>query len=201
VSAEAVEPSPTVDRRRLRSERGRDQVVAALLALYDEGDPEPSAARIAARAGVSERSVFRYFDDLESLAATTVEQQLARIREHVQPLETAGDLDTRVAALVEHRLDFQELVAPVARAGRLIEHRSRTVADAFAWRRRLLREQVAAQFAPELAGATGRARTRRLDALDAATCFEHVDHLRTDLGWSRSRVRDAVVTTLRALLA
>ncbi len=68
--ANAAEDS--VDRRRLRTERGRQLVVDALLAYYDEGDPEPGAAKIAARAGVSERTVFRYFDDLDSLAAAAI---------------------------------------------------------------------------------------------------------------------------------
>ena len=63
-----------VDRRpaALRTERGRQLVVDALLAYYDEGDHEPGAAKIAARAGVSERTVFRYFDDLDALAAEAV---------------------------------------------------------------------------------------------------------------------------------
>src|SRR3954471_12688974 len=113
-----------VDRRRLRTERGRELVVTALLEFFDEGESQPGAARIAERAGVSERSVFRYFDDLDSLAAEAVARQIARTRDLFAAPDGAGGLDRRVRALVEQRMTVHDHVAVVSAAGRRIEARA-----------------------------------------------------------------------------
>jgi AcrR family transcriptional regulator len=194
----AAEP---VDRRRLRTERGRELVVTALLEFFDEGESQPGAARIAARAGVSERSVFRYFDDLDALAAEAVARQMARTRDVFAPPSAAGSLERRIRALVDQRLHLHDRVAVVSAAGRRIEARAPSVAEAFAFRRRLLRDQVETQFASELDGHRGRARTELLDAADAAASLEQIDHLRAGAGWSRARTRASVVRTLHALFA
>jgi AcrR family transcriptional regulator len=46
------------------------------------GAPAPSAARIAARAGVSLRSVFQHFNDVESLFAAAASRQAERLAAH-----------------------------------------------------------------------------------------------------------------------
>ena len=55
------------DGRRASRERNRIAVVDALLDLYAEGNLRPGAGEVARRAGLSRRSVFRYFDDLDDL--------------------------------------------------------------------------------------------------------------------------------------
>ena len=193
-------PAEPVDRRRLRTERGRELVVTALLEFFDEGESEPGAARIAERAGVSERSVFRYFDDLDALAAEAVARQIGRTRAIFAAPDGAGDLDRRIRALAEQRMTIHDEVAVVAAAGRRIEARAPSVAEALASRRRLLRDQVALQFAGEIDAVPARSRNELLDALDAAASFEQIDQLRTVAGYSRARTRAVVVRTLAALL-
>src|SRR6476646_9706359 len=124
-----------VDRRRLRTERGRELVVTALLQFFDEGESQPGAARIAERAGVSERSVFRYFDDLDALAAEAVARQIGRTREVFAPPSADGDLDRRIRALAEQRVTMHDRMSVVSAAGRRIESRAPSVAEAFASRR------------------------------------------------------------------
>ena len=200
VEGEPVDGEP-VDRRRLRTERGRELVVTALLEFFDEGESQPGAARIAERAGVSERSVFRYFDDLDALAAEAVARQIGRTRELFAPPDPTGGLERRIRALADQRMTIHDAVAIVSAAGRRIEARAPSVADAFAFRRRLLREQVATQFAPELDARRGRDRSELLDAADAAASYEQIDQLRTVAGYSRARTRAVVIRTLHALLA
>jgi len=60
-------PSSAVDGRSLRRERNRQDIVDALLGLIENGETEISAALIASKAGLSERSIFRYFDDVNDL--------------------------------------------------------------------------------------------------------------------------------------
>ena len=57
------EAEPSHDGRRRRREVNRQRVVTALLDLFSEGHVWPTVANVAVRAGVSERSIFRYFDD------------------------------------------------------------------------------------------------------------------------------------------
>lgn len=55
------------DGRRQRSQRSREKILRAMWDLMLEGDMDPSAAAIAERAEVGLRSVFRHFEDLDTL--------------------------------------------------------------------------------------------------------------------------------------
>src|SRR3954453_11767211 len=103
VEGKPVDGEP-VARRRLRTERGRELVVTALLEFFDEGESQPGAARIAERGGVSERSVFRYFDDLDALAAEAWARQIGRGPALFAPPDATGDLERRVRALADQRM-------------------------------------------------------------------------------------------------
>src|SRR5438128_1011303 len=72
--------SAEVDGRRLRREQNREAVLDALVELFAEGLYQPSANDIAERAGISPRSLFRYFDDIDDLNRATIERQLAAAR-------------------------------------------------------------------------------------------------------------------------
>ena len=65
-----------VDGRRLRREQNREAVIDALVALFEEGSYTPSSNEIAERAGISPRSLFRYFDDVDDLNRTAVERHI-----------------------------------------------------------------------------------------------------------------------------
>ena len=56
-----------IDGRRLRAERSRERIVDALLKLVQSGEMNPSAAMVAETARVSLRTVFRHFEEMESL--------------------------------------------------------------------------------------------------------------------------------------
>lgn len=190
-----------VDRRRLRTERGRELVVDALLAFYDDGDHQPGAAKIAARAGVSERTVFRYFDDLDSLAAAAIEIQVARVAPVFVPPDPDGSLDARIAALVAQRSRIYAATAVTTRAAHLFESQSPAITRALKFRRTLLRDQLAALFARELATHHAGVGAELLDALDAATSLETIEQLRTVSGHSSRRAQAIVARTVRSLLA
>lgn len=191
--------SAIADGRKLRSVRTRDAVIDALLTLYDEGHVRPGAALISERAGVSQSSVFRLFQDLEGLVETAVERQWDRLLPALAPPDATGDLAARVDALVAQRLRLHDAAGTAMRAARVVVPDSPAVVAAFTARRRLLREQIEAQFAPELDRLDGHERRTLLDALDAACGLEPIDHLRTDLGYSARRTAATVAATLTAL--
>ena len=73
--------SDTSDGRRQRSERSRSQIIEAMFSLIREGEMSPSAARVAERAEVGLRTVFRHFEDMDSLYVEMAE----RISSEVMP--------------------------------------------------------------------------------------------------------------------
>jgi AcrR family transcriptional regulator len=189
-----------VDGRRRRTERSRTAVVDALLSLYDEGVVRPGAAEVAARAGVSIRSVFRHFDDLEDLAMAAIDQQWQRIHPRFDPPPAGGGTEARVAALVEQRLVLHAAIAGVARAAMVMATSSPVVASTLRSRRRLLGEQVTTHFASELGRARGRDRDELAAALEVTASLETVEYLRTHRGLDRDRAAAAMSRTMLALL-
>ena len=67
------------DGRTLRRERNRAAMVDAMLELYREGNLAPSSDAIAERAGLSPRSLFRYFEDIDDLVHAAITRQQQRI--------------------------------------------------------------------------------------------------------------------------
>src|SRR3954447_21192752 len=110
------ETTTRTDGRTARAQRTRQAVVDSLLELVREGDLRPTAPRIAARAGVSLRSVFQHFADREALFLAAAERQEHEILEMVQRLPADGTLDERVEAFVVQRCRVLEAVSPVRRA-------------------------------------------------------------------------------------
>lgn len=187
---------PAVDGRRQRSERSRAAVIEALLALYDEGTVRPTVAQVAERSGVSERSVFRHFTDMEDLASAALERQLAEVRPFFAAPEAEGSQLDRIDALVAQRVALHGRMANLARAAAHHAASSTTVAQAVADRRRLLRHQVEVQFAPELRSLAPADARRLLAALDQALSLEALDYLAAPSGGDRRG--DALAEVLRA---
>jgi AcrR family transcriptional regulator len=190
----------SVDGRNLRAARNRDAVVHAILSLYAEGDLRPGAAAIAARAGVSQSSVFRHFKDIEALVQAAVEAQWELQHDRFAPPPSSGTREERLAAMVEQRLALHDAVGNASRAARLNFPESPTLQRMLRLRRALLRDQVAEQFAVELGRRDALIRDTVLDALDAACGLEQLEYLRVDRGLTRDQAGAVVGLTLRALL-
>ena len=56
-----------VDGRTIRREKSRQCIIDALIQIVTEGNVEPTAEKVADVAGITMRTVFRHFDDMESL--------------------------------------------------------------------------------------------------------------------------------------
>lgn len=190
-----------VDGRRQRREQNREAALQALLELYAEGRYEPSAAEVAERAGLSPRSLFRYFDDTDDLARSAVEHHLALAAPLTDlDVDPAAPLARRVEAVVGSRLRLWESVAPGARVVRLRAHRSPVLAEALRRNRAALRRQLQHAFAPEL-DRLGDQGAAALAALDVACSFESVELLRHDQGLGRPATAAAMRRAVLALLA
>lgn len=196
-----ADATSTRDSLVFRDERSREAIVDAMLGLYHRGVPDPTALQIADQAGVSLRSVYFHFADVESLALEAVSRQRTQIEPLLVPPVTTGSLDDRIGDLVERRCELFEVVSPVRRAALLLRHRSPTIDENLVVLTRVLRDQVSATFAPELDEESGRAgRCTLLDALDLVTSWEAWERLRTTQSLTRDRARAVLQRSLRALL-
>lgn len=186
-----------LDGRRLRRQNNREAVVAALISLFEDGVYEPSSGEIAERAGLSPRSLFRYFDDVDDLNRAAIDQQLETARPLLD-IGVAADapLATRIERLVDARLRLYAAIEPGARAARITAHRHALVAQQVAGSRAYLREQVRRLFHRELSGA----RAGLLPAVDALCSFETYELLRVDQKLSRPKTATALARALRTLL-
>lgn len=71
-SSQQKNPFPTIepdtnDGRRLRSGQSRRRIIEAMFELLREGKMTPSAVAVAERASVGMRTVFRHFEDMDSI--------------------------------------------------------------------------------------------------------------------------------------
>ena len=189
-----------VDGRRLRGTRSREGVITAILELIHEGHHRPTTAQIAERSGVSVRSVFRHFDDVESLYAAAVEVHAARVAPYWELPDLPVDTEGRIRAFVEHRLRLYEAMGEVRRS---VEHRpvdSPVIAARLRQVRELHVEQVASVFAPELAAIDEPLRSVRTDAVALVTCWRSWEEATRAQGWSREHTAEVLVAGTLALL-
>jgi AcrR family transcriptional regulator len=189
----------SLDGRAARALRTRNRVVDALLDLVDEGHLRPPAADVARRAGVSLRSVFQHFADLETLFQVAGDRHRQRWA-HLEPLpELPAELGARIAAIAAHRARSMETASPMVRAANLQAPFSPAIAARQAAGRVRLRETLAAAFAPELRGAPEP--ERLLDGVEVAASWPTWEHLRTAMGLSVAEATQVLERTLTALLA
>ncbi|HUP84580.1 MAG TPA: TetR/AcrR family transcriptional regulator [Acidimicrobiales bacterium] len=194
----STSPTLDVDGRRLRREQNREAVIDALVELYEEGQYEPGANVIAERAGLSPRSLFRYFDDIDDLNSAAIDRQLEAARPLLDPgIRDDDSTVVKIERVVEARVRLFETIAPAARAARVCAPRHGIVAAQIRESRSYLRHQLQRVFARELRASGG----ALLPAIDALCAFEAYDLLRHDQRLSRGRTTAALVAALTAMLA
>jgi AcrR family transcriptional regulator len=189
----------SLDGRRERGARNKEAVVSALLELYSQGEVQPPAARIAELAGVSERSVFRYFDDMEDLASCAITVQWERVRDLYETLDSSGDLTQRINSIVDHRLKLYDKVGNVMRVAVVAAYKSQVVASAVKERRLIMGRRALQQFENELKSTSDVENKERI--LDYTLSLENIIYLKEALGLSHSKVRETLTAAITSLLA
>ena len=202
-----VDPGPDdarQDGRRARRDRSRDLAIDALLDLLGEGVLRPTAQQVAERSGVSLRSIFRIFDDVETLHTEAAARQLERNRHLFVDVVAGGSVAERVDIVLDLHLRLYESVAPVRRAALRGAPESAALRRQLGASRSWVRKEIERVFGSELArcdAAAGVAEGTTLAALDLAFSFEAWDQLTTAQALSRAEVRAVLVRAITALLA
>ena len=194
--------TPAVDGRRAWRDRNLNAVVDALLDLFAEGNLRPGADEIAARSGVSRRSVFRYFDDLDSLDRTAIDRQVARVA-HLIELERIGEgpFAARIERIVAQRIRLFEEIAPVAKVSRLRAPFEPVVAAELSRSRRLFRRQVERHFDQELSALDRTDRASIVGAAHVLLSFESYELLSFGHSLTARQIGDIMRTGIAAMFA
>jgi AcrR family transcriptional regulator len=182
-----------VDGRLRRGARSREAIVSALFELVGEGVLQPTAQQVAERAGVGIRSVFRHFDDMDSLFATMDARLRADALAIIREGPGEGTPRERASALVGRRARLFERIAPYKRSANVQRWRSAFLRERHGALVRELRAALRAAL-PELSG-------EPLEAADLILSFEAWDRLRADQRLSRERAAAVLERALLALLA
>ncbi|MFI6047806.1 TetR/AcrR family transcriptional regulator [Nocardia sp. NPDC051321] len=186
----------TRPRRRRNPERTRRAIVDALLSLLKDGDMDPTTKNIAARAGVSERSIFVHFPGRDDLRIAAVDQQSADVEARIQRPPPELPLDERIDAAVRQGASIFALQRNPRLLGLLESQRIPAIDQRMRLTDSRIREALAQTFAPELS----RADDHLLDLIDATVAWPMRHHLTERRGLSQPAATAAIRHALHALL-
>jgi DNA-binding transcriptional regulator YbjK len=182
-----VEDAPAqTDGRRRRSQQSRDRIIAAMMALVEEGQISPIAEQVAERAQVGLRSVFRHFNDMDSLFAEMAMRLTRHYQTALAPFASA-DWQGRLGEAIDRRVGIYEALLPYKRAADAHRHTSAAIQSAHAQTSQLLRARLKTLLPPHLE--------------NNADAFEALDFLLSMDSWQRLRLEQKLsVETARAII-
>jgi AcrR family transcriptional regulator len=186
-----------VDGRTARRDRNRMAVLDAVLELFAEGNLDPGVHEVAERSGVSLRSVYRYFEDLDELVTAAIEQHFQRTRPLFE-IDRLGEgpLAERVQRFAECRVRLFDAARTIYRASRVRAANDPDVQRDLLATQQWLADQTQAMFAPELRALDEPECTDTERTLDVLTQFDALDHLRHRCGLAH----DEAVAYLQRIL-
>jgi AcrR family transcriptional regulator len=184
------------DGRRLRSAASRLRIVEAMRDLIREGNVSPRAEEVATRANVGLRTVFRHFDDMESLYREIGALAMVEAEPLLDLTEPSGTAEERFLTMLERRSRLFERIMPFRIAADANAHRSPYLVEdrdrMNAGLRDLLRNALPASLRKD--------RTL-VDALDAVLSFDMWRRLRMDQNLSVPQAKRTIEAMGLALLA
>jgi AcrR family transcriptional regulator len=175
------------DGRRRRSQNSRNAIVAAMLDLVAEGRITPSAEEVASRAGVGLRTVFRHFNDMESLYAAMTSSLAEHYEMWLIPFDSK-DWQGQLIEAIERRTATYERLLPFKRAGDAHRHMSPAIQAEHARMLGMMRNRLRS-FLP--AAITDD--DVRFETIDLMLSFEAWQRLRDEQGLSIELARRIVM--------
>ena len=194
-------PASAVDGRSLRRERNRQDIVNALLDLIETGETEISAALIASKAGLSERSIFRYFDDVNDLYRSVCDLAFSKEIEYALIDDAGvGSLDTKIENFVNQRVRIYTMNEKIAPAARSFALKNPIIKNQLVVGRKLLRTQIIKHFAEELSAFDKQQQQVAVAIIDSLTTFEYYDMMRSDQKMSVQAIKSVLAESIRKAL-
>lgn len=123
--------APSSDGRRARSQASRSKIIRAMMDLIEGGDPDPSTANVAKKAGVGLRSLFRHFEDKDAIYREIDAALLKGYRPIIEAPYKSDDWRERLMELIERRCEIYEATAPYRISTTAMRQRSKFLKENF----------------------------------------------------------------------
>lgn len=186
-----------MDGRLVRWQRTHRAIVAAALELVAESGDLPGAQAIADRAGVSKRTVFGHFPDLETLFSDAADHQQYTSWSLLTRPDPAMPFESRLASAIEQRARLFDEIGPVRRVAARYQKDYQALAELMDTSRQALRQHLANWLALELDGLEPPV----AEGVHAVASFEVWEVLRYQQGLSFPNASATVQSTIRAVVA
>lgn len=185
-----------IDGRRARRSASREKIVQAFLDLVRDGVREPGAHSIAHKAGVSPRTVFRCFEDMEAL----YRELTAALRDEFLP-RAKLDLNTtdraeRLSRLLKNRASMFADMEPFRFASERYRHRYASLGEDSAFLVTTERERLRIVMNPD-----GAIDDDHFEALKAVTSFDFWRRLRVEQDLPKPRAAAVMAAAAHAVYA
>jgi AcrR family transcriptional regulator len=159
----------------------------------------PTAQQVAERSGVSLRSIFRIFDDVETLHTEAAGRQLARSVHLYVQIPSTGPLEDRVGLMVDTYDRLYSEVAAVRRAALRLSSESQTLQAQLERARSWLIGEIRRVFGDELDPRNDAGPT--VKGLELLLSFEAWDQLASGQGLEGAARRTVITRAVLASLA
>lgn len=186
----------SMDGRHQRSEASRLRIVRAMQELVQAGDVTPSAEDVATRAHVGLRTVFRHFDNMESLYREIDSLIAAEVLQIVESPLAARDWQSQLREVLERRIRIFERIMPFKIAADVHRHTS-----PFLERRGKLFASLQREVLLPLLPDAQRNDSNFVECLDVVLSFDTWRRLRRDQKLSPQRARLALERLLELTIA
>jgi AcrR family transcriptional regulator len=190
------------DGRRARRARNIALAVYTARALFTEENLVPTIEQVAKRSGLSLRSLYRYFADIDELLRAAIDQAMSEGRELARIDGLAeGPFAARVERFVSSRVRLYETLGSNYRA--TVHHASHLppLRDALERTRSDFRRQLEAQFESELRYLDTPHRFLTTAACDAMCQFDSIDLLRRSRRLTVAETETTLALALTSMLA
>lgn len=184
MSSAPVRKPGRIDGRRLRSERTKQLIIEAFLALLRDAPVMPTAAQIAERAGYSVRSIFERFPDLLALRVAGADYALAQAAALAPARHVNADRPMRIRSQVETRASTCERGIALWRVLLSSEDTSGELAVRIGRSREGTMARLELMYRPELSRLAEGERRQLLIAIEALTDIESWARMREMFGLS-----------------
>ena len=191
----AADSPAQTDGRRRRSQQSRDRIIAAMMALIEEGQITPIAEQVADRAHVGLRSVFRHFNDMDSLF-TEMALRLARQYQPALAPFLSSDWRVQLTESIDRRVAIYETMLPYKRAADTHRHRSPVLQSSYAATSQLMRARLHSMLPPALKGDQ-----IALETLDLVLSIDSWQRLRLEQKLSVAAARTVVERQVHTLVS
>ena len=200
-SVDDVDDEQRVDGRSLRRERNIAAVIDAVISMFADESLTPTIELAAKRSGLSLRSVYRYFPDVESLTQAAFDENWRRSQAaaHLSSIGQ-GPFEDRLAEFSEMRVRLYEQVGNTYRAGRLHAPHSVRIRENLERARRRLSDQFELQFRPEIDALPTELRMVRVTTADVMSQLDVIDLLRRTRRLTLPESIDVVADAIRTAL-